>query len=133
MPIQLSKHVKLFYMPKAFDKVWHAGLIYKLKSGGVFTELLKLINNFLNIWSQPVLLNGQTSDWLTVKAGVHQEFILRPLFFLIYINDLPDNSVSLVKLIANGTSLFSTVHGTDASRSSLNNDLKKFQNGQWKI
>ena len=130
MPVHLSKHVKLFYMPKAFDKVWHAGLIYKLKSGGVFTELLKLINNFLNIWS---LLNGQTSDWLTVKAGVHQGFILRPLFFLIYINDLPDNSVSLVKLIANGTSLFSTVHDTDASRSSLNNDLKKFQNGQWKI
>ena len=52
-----------------------------------------------------------------------------PLFFLIYINDLPHNLVSSVKLFADGTSLFSTARDTDASRTALNNIWKKYQNG----
>ena len=48
---------------KAFDKVWHEGLIYKLKSMGVSDSLLKLIQSFLINRFQRVLLNGQTSEW----------------------------------------------------------------------
>lgn len=81
-------------IPKAFDKVSHAGLIYKLKSVGVSGDLVKLINHFLNNRFQWVLLNDQTSDWLPVKGGVPQGSILGPMFFLIYINDISDNLVS---------------------------------------
>ena len=59
---------------------------------------------------QRVLLNGQTSEWLPVKAGVPQGSILGLLFFLIYINDLSDDLVSTIKLFADDTSLFSVVH-----------------------
>ena len=47
---------------KAFDKVWHEWLIYKLKSMGVSDSLLKLIQSFLTNRLQRVLLNGQTSE-----------------------------------------------------------------------
>ena len=69
-----------FWMSKTFDKVWHEGLIYELKSMGVSDSLLKLIQSFLSDRFQRVLLNGQTSEWLPVKAGVPQGSILGPLF-----------------------------------------------------
>ena len=68
-------------LSKAFDKVWHDGLIYKLKSLGISGSLLKLIQNYLDNQFQRVLLNGQTSEWKPVKVGVPQGSILGALFF----------------------------------------------------
>ena len=70
---------------KAFDKVWHEGLLYKLKSFGISGNLLNLIKHYLTDRFQRVLINGQCSNWQPVLAGVHQGSILGPLFFLIYI------------------------------------------------
>ena len=107
---------------KAFDKVWHKGLIYKLQSVGISGNLLNLITSFLDNRFQRVLLNGQESGWLPIKAGVPQGSILGPLFFLVYINDLSDGLLSNVKLLADDTSLFSVVRNKNASSTQLNND-----------
>ena len=122
-------------LSKAFDKVWHDGLIYKLKSLGISGSLLELIQNYLDNRFQRVLLNGQTSEWKPVKAGVPQGSILGPLFFFIYINDICSNLSTNVELFADDTSLFSTVHDANKSFPNLSNDLCFISNWayQWKM
>ena len=69
---------------KAFGRVWHDGLIYKIKSFGIYDTPL----NFLNNRYQRVVLHGQSSSWAEVLTGVPQGSVLSSLFFLMYINDL---------------------------------------------
>ena len=120
---------------KAFDKVWHEGLIFKLKQNGISGNLLKTLTDFLNCRNQRVTINGQHSSWTSVEAGVPQGSILGPLLFLIYINDLPENLSSNPKLFADDTSLFSVVHDISKSSNDLNNDLAKISDWafQWKM
>ena len=74
---------------KDFDKVWHEGLLYKLKAFGISGNLLHLIKHYLTDRSQSVLLNDQCSNRQPILTGVPQRSILGPTF-LIYVNDLPD-------------------------------------------
>ena len=101
---------------KAFDRDLHEGLLFKLKSYGIQDPLLSLIKSFLSDRLQRVVLNGQHSTWKEVLAGVPQDSILGPLFFLVFINDLPDGLQSNVKIFADDTSLFSV--RVDSLRSS---------------
>ena len=103
----------LLDISKVFDRAWHEGLI------------LKLNQCFLKNRKQRVVLNGQTSSWTNVLAGVPQGSILGPLFFLIYINDLSDDLSSNPKLFADDTSLFPVVRDKNTSAKELNHDLRK--------
>ena len=122
------------HMSKAFDKVWHEGLIYKMKCFGVEGTSLKLLQNFLKNRLQRVLLTGQTSSWEPVLAGVPQESILDTLLFLIYINDL-SKDLSSLKVFADGTSLFSIVRDIKHSTDQLNRNLDLISKWahQWKM
>ena len=55
---------------KAFDKVWHKGLIYKIKQNGISGNILNIIIDFLSFRKQRVVLNGQVSHWTSIEAGV---------------------------------------------------------------
>ena len=55
---------------KAFDKLWHKGLIFKLKWNSISGEHLHILSDFLSIRKQRVVLNGQNSSWTSVHAGV---------------------------------------------------------------
>ena len=94
-----------------------------------------MIESFLSNRYQRVVLNGQTSNWEIISAGVPQGSILGPLLFLIYINDISDNLESNVKLFADDTSIFSVVHHPNSTATMLNNDLLKIQQWayQWKM
>ena len=112
-------------LSKAFDRVQHDRLIYKIKHISITGNSLKLIESFLSNRFQQVVLNGQSSSWKPVCAGVPQGSILGLLFFLIYINDLSRDICSTVKLFANDTSIFSVVDDVNVSVVQLNNDLLK--------
>ena len=120
---------------KAFDKVWHKGLLYRLEQNGIKGPLLNILANFLRSRKQRVVLNGQHSSWSDVLAGVPQGSILGPLLFLIYINDLADGLQCNPKLFTDDTSLFSTVYDINEATNSLINDLVKITQWpyQWKM
>ena len=122
-------------MSKAFDKVWHKGLIFKLKQNGVDGKLLNFFTNYLSNRKQRVVINGKESTWAAVRAGVPQGSVLGPLLFLIYVNDLENGIKSKIKFFADDTSLFSVVHDPATSASDLNHDLTLISSwaNQWKM
>ena len=73
---------------KAFDRVWHVGLMHKLRAAGVTGEILNWFKNYLSDRQQRVVLRGAFSDWPFIRDGVLQGSILGPLIFLLYINDI---------------------------------------------
>ena len=119
---------------KAFDKVWHDGLLFKLKRYGISGCLFSVLEDFLDNRQQSVVLNEKNSNWSPVTAGVPQGSVLGPLFFLIYINDLVDNVSSEAKLFADDTSLLTVVYDVDIAVDKLNRNLDIISNWahQWK-
>lgn len=111
-------------LSKAFDRVWHDGLIYKLQLYGVSGPFLALLKSFLSKRKQRTVLNGKCSNWKEISAGVPQGSILGPLLFLIYINDLTDELKCNVKLFADDTSIFRVVDDLNEAASDLNHDLE---------
>ena len=73
---------------KAFDRVWHAGLLYKLEAAGVTGEVLNWFKSYLSDRRQRVVLPGVSSDWTYIRSGLPQGSILGPLPFLLFINDI---------------------------------------------
>ena len=122
-------------LSKAFDRVMHEGLLYKLECTGITGNLLPLIRDCLANRKQRVLLNGKSSEWATTSAGVPQGSVPGPLFFLVYINDLIDNVNCDIKLFADDTSVFSRVDDPVRSALKLNEylDTVKLWAWQWKM
>ena len=93
-------------MSKAFNRVWHAGLLHKLKSYRISGQIFGLISSFLsNRWLR-VVLDGNSSREHPVNAGVPQGSILGPTLFLLYINDLPDEVICNIAIYADDTTLY---------------------------
>ena len=84
---------------------------------------------------QRVVLNGQSSQWEVVAAGVLQGSVLGPLFFLVYINDLVDHINCDIRLLADDTSIFSVVKNASQTSDELKRDLEKacLWAWQWKM
>ena len=59
---------------KAFDKVWHEGLVFKLKQNGISGNLPNIFEDFLRNRKKRVALNGQTSNWKNIHADVPQDW-----------------------------------------------------------
>ena len=112
-------------MSKAFDKVWHKGLIFKLKQNGISGNLLSTLTDFLKLRKQRVVLNGQLSSWSNIESGVPQGSILGLLLFFIYTNDISEGLTTNGRLLADDVSLFSVVNNNSLSGINLNSDLSK--------
>ena len=123
--VDSGKEVRVVFcdISKAFDRVWHRGLLHKLSSLGITGNLLKWFSSYLSNRRQRVVLNGTCSGWAYVKAGVPQGSIMGPLLFLIYINDIVNEIHSNIRLFADDTSLYIIVENPQIAATILNTDL----------
>ena len=109
---------------KAFDRVWHKGLLFKLKSIGISDPLVNWFLSYLENRQQRVVLCNANSSWKNISAGVPQGSILGPLLFLVYINDIVNNIGSNIRLFADDTSLYLIVDSPTETATCLNSDLE---------
>ena len=132
-----KKDVKVVFcdISKAFDRVWHDGLLFKMKKFGINGNILKWFKDYLYDRHQRVIIRGQASDLGLIKAGVPQGSVLGPLLFLIYINDIADLTKCNIKLFADDTILYINVDDPIDAVNSLNTDLKCIEEwaDQWLI
>ena len=120
------KEIRLVFcdISKAFDMVWHKGLIFKLKSIGVSGDMLQWFTYYVSNRRQRVCIRGCISPWLKIVAGVPQGSILGPTLFLIYINDISNGIKINIRLFADDTFLFKIVECPITAALELNLDLK---------
>ena len=97
---------------KAFDRLWHAGLLHKLRSYGISGQVFGLIFSFLSNRWLLLVLDEKSSQEYQGNAGNPQGSILGPSLFLIYINDPPDNIICGISVYANDTTLYSKSYQT---------------------
>ena len=91
---------------KASNKVWHARLLHKLKAYGVVGPILSILESFWQERSLKVVLDGQSSPLYITNAGVPQGSVLGQTLFMVFINDLPDEILSRIRIYVDDTTLF---------------------------
>jgi hypothetical protein len=135
--LEQGKEVRMVFLDinKPFDKVWHKGLSYKLEVIGIQDPLRSWLKSYLSNRKQRVVIEGQSSKWERIKAGVPQGSVLGPLLFLIYINDITKNLQSDRFLYADDTSILDIVDAPNMSSTKLNNDLTSIKDwvSQWLV
>ena len=125
----------LLDISKAFDKVWHPGLLYKLKQLGIKGTLYKWIESYLTNRVQRVVVGGQSSSYRATHAGVPQGSILGPLLFLIFINDMTVNLKLECHQYADDTTLVHKFIKANQASVTINTELDKLSlwATQWRI
>ena len=134
--LELNHDVLMVFLDvaKAFDKVYHRGLLHKLHSLGIDGNLLNWFESYLHGRYQRVVINGRNSEWKPITAGVPQGSILGPLLFLIFVNDIVDDLECDPFLFADDTSLFQCLEN-DMSVTAINRDLLAISSwaAQWRV
>lgn len=79
---------------KAFDSIWHPGLLSKLLKYNIDGQFYNLISNIYSKTECSVKINNQRTDYFKYNRGVRQGCVLSPMLFNLYMNELP---ISLLK------------------------------------
>ena len=120
---------------KAFDRVWHKGLLFKLRQYGFYGNVISWIQSYLSDRTQKVCLGSTLSIEIHINAGVPQGSVLGPLLFLIYVNDIADSLNSITRLFADDSSLAVTSNNVTDIETTINQDLITIDNWakQWLV
>ena len=112
-------------LTRAFDTVWHKGLLYKLEKYGIRdvpngTQLHSWFFSYLHDRGHRVTIDGKVSSIKHINAAVPQGSVLGPLLFLVYINDVTDGIESDIYLFADDTSIFNSGKHTPTQAQTIN-------------
>ena len=105
--------VVFLYFQKAFDKVCHESLHYKLDKLGFSQDIRNWIRSYLKDRKQRVVIEESSSDWRDVTSGVPQGSVLGPLLFVIFINDMPLVVNHFIKLFADDSKLIGVIKNSN--------------------
>lgn len=91
---EYKKHTPVVFMDvaKAFDKVWHDGLILKLAEFGIKQQFISLIATFIRNRTYQVRIGNEISEKKSIEAGVPQGAVLSPLLYDLFTADIPTNT-----------------------------------------
>jgi hypothetical protein len=124
--------VVLIDLKKAFDTVDHQILMRKLELYGIKGEALNLLKSYLTNRNQKCQIKNSFSTERLIKCGVPQGSILGPLFFLLYINDLPQClNKTKPRLFADDTNLTASGDSITDLEAAANSDLENLR--KWLI
>lgn len=120
-----NKHTATVFLDveKAFDRVWHEGLLYKLIQMNISTPTIKIIESFLSDRSFCVRIEDKLSLPRGIKAGVPQGSCLSPTLYSIFTNDLPTIPKAKVALFADDTMFFTQDQNKNRAKIQLQHQL----------
>ena len=98
----------LLDIEKAFDSVWHKGIIYKMIKFKVPLYLCKIVQSFLSDRCFSVHVNSGISSLFTFNVGVPQGSVLGPLLYNLYTSDIPTIPLCEFAIFADDTAIYSS-------------------------
>lgn len=123
---------------KAFDKVWHEGLLYKLITNNIPKDFILLLKSYLAERTFQIKINHSLSNIKEIKAGVPQGSILGPILFLIYCYDFPINKTnrnSCTAFYADDTAILNRSLNPNKALKNIQNDIPEIETWckTWKV
>jgi hypothetical protein len=112
----------LLDIAQAFDKVWHSGLLYKIKKC-LPSNYYILLKSYKSERSFVIKINEEISNRLPVHSGVPQESLLSPLLYTLYTHDLPTTNKTIIGTFADDTAIFASHDNPTTASSNLQEHL----------
>ncbi|GFV47550.1 RNA-directed DNA polymerase from mobile element jockey [Trichonephila clavipes] len=120
---------------KAFDRVWHTGLLFKLIMYKIPPPLILLLKSYISDRSFTVKINRTFSQVRPAKAGVAQGSILGPVLFNLYVNDILKTTNTMICMYADDTAILSRHYNPNTLTQNINEHLAHLEIwfSVWKI
>lgn len=130
-----STGLVLLDIEKAFDSIWHDGMIYKLIKLKIPTYLIRLINSFIRNRQFSVHINQGVSQSINIPAGLAQGTCISPILYALFIADIPQDNDVKIALYADDTALYTAAKTSNTIVRRLNLSLQTLQLyfRKWKI
>lgn len=130
-----STGLLLLDIEKAFDSVWHDGLVHKLIKMKFPTFLTRMLNAFVRDRKFAVQVNDASSNRFNIPAGLPQGSCISPILYALYIADLQTESNVEIALYADDTGIYTAAKQSNTIINRLNESLHSIQQyfHKWKI